>query len=181
MDSRLRVLASPSSTVYIPHVLGPPLSKRCSRHILFFWEGGSGGYFFVLYSALLHLPPLRFDCSEGCWDRTQDRCNWCMHWQSDALTTKLDLIRELDLIHILSVSSQSMILHAFLSTPPALFLPRPLPAGPVDLHPGWVRAGADRVPGCGADGAAAVANPRDAVTRRTPLPLRRNHLSAHFL
>ncbi len=34
--------------------------------------------FFVLYSAQLHLPPLRFHCADGCWDRTQDRCNWCI-------------------------------------------------------------------------------------------------------
>jgi hypothetical protein len=27
-------------------------------------------YLFVLYSALLHLPPLRFHCADGCWDRT---------------------------------------------------------------------------------------------------------------
>ncbi len=31
--------------------------------------------FFVLYSSLLHLPPLRFHCADGCWDSTQDRCN----------------------------------------------------------------------------------------------------------
>ncbi len=34
-----------------------------------------GGLFFVLYSTLLHLPPLKFRCADGCWDRTQDRCN----------------------------------------------------------------------------------------------------------
>jgi hypothetical protein len=36
-----------------------------------------GGFldFFVLYSTLLHLPPLRFHCADGCWDRTQDRCS----------------------------------------------------------------------------------------------------------
>jgi hypothetical protein len=33
---------------------------------------------FVLYSTLLHLAPLRFHCADGCWDRTQDRCNWCI-------------------------------------------------------------------------------------------------------
>jgi hypothetical protein len=27
-------------------------------------------YFFVLYLTLLHLPPLRFHCADGCWDRT---------------------------------------------------------------------------------------------------------------
>ncbi len=37
---------------------------------------------FVLYSALLHLPPLRFHCADGCWDRTQDRCNWCIGSQT---------------------------------------------------------------------------------------------------
>ncbi len=39
-----------------------------------------GGFFFFLsvqYSALLHLPPLRFHCADGCWDRNQDRCNGC--------------------------------------------------------------------------------------------------------
>jgi hypothetical protein len=35
-----------------------------------------------LYSALLHLPPLRFHCADGCWDRTQDRCNWCIGSQT---------------------------------------------------------------------------------------------------
>ncbi len=29
-------------------------------------------YFYVRYSTLLHLPPLRFHCVGGCWDRTQD-------------------------------------------------------------------------------------------------------------
>ncbi len=31
---------------------------------------------YVLYSTLLHLPPLRFHWVEGCWDRTQDRCDF---------------------------------------------------------------------------------------------------------
>ncbi len=26
-----------------------------------------GGFFFILYSALLHLPPLRFHCADGCY------------------------------------------------------------------------------------------------------------------
>jgi hypothetical protein len=37
-------------------------------------------------STLLHPPPLRLHWVGGCWDRTQD-------WQSDALTTRLDLIQ----------------------------------------------------------------------------------------
>jgi hypothetical protein len=31
---------------------------------------------YVLYSTLLHLPPLRFRCVGGCWDRTQDCCDF---------------------------------------------------------------------------------------------------------
>jgi hypothetical protein len=30
--------------------------------------------FYVLYLTLLHLPPPRFHCVIGCWDRTQDCC-----------------------------------------------------------------------------------------------------------
>jgi hypothetical protein len=30
--------------------------------------------FFVLYSTLLHLPPLKFHCVVGCWDRTVATC-----------------------------------------------------------------------------------------------------------
>ncbi len=45
----------------------------CFQNI--FW----GDFFLlVLYSTLLHLPPLRFHCADGCWDRTQDRYNWCI-------------------------------------------------------------------------------------------------------
>ncbi len=33
-------------------------------------------FFFIRYSTLLHLPPLRFHCVGGCWDRTQDCCNF---------------------------------------------------------------------------------------------------------
>jgi hypothetical protein len=47
---------------------------------LFFW--GIFSFSFVLYSALLHLAPLRFHCAYGCWDQTQDRCNWCIGSQT---------------------------------------------------------------------------------------------------
>jgi hypothetical protein len=52
--------------------------------IVFFSQYFWGGFFIVfsyLYSALLHLPPLRFHCADGCWDRTQDRCKWCIDSQ----------------------------------------------------------------------------------------------------
>jgi hypothetical protein len=48
-------------------------------------------FFLILYSARLHLPPLRFHCANRCWDRTQDRCNSCIGSQN-ALTTRLDLM-----------------------------------------------------------------------------------------
>ncbi len=35
-----------------------------------------GSFFYVLYSTLLHLPPLRFHCIGGCWGRTQDYCDF---------------------------------------------------------------------------------------------------------
>ncbi len=66
--------------------------------------------FFLLYPTLLHLPPLRFHCADGCWDRTRDCCNWCIGGQT--LATRLDFIRwlgqissttRLDLIRISSV------------------------------------------------------------------------------
>jgi hypothetical protein len=37
------------------------------------------GFFLSMYdtySTLLHLPPLRFRCIGGCWDRTQDSCEY---------------------------------------------------------------------------------------------------------
>ncbi len=33
-------------------------------------------FFNVLYSTLLHLPPLKFHCVGGYWDRTQDCCDF---------------------------------------------------------------------------------------------------------
>ncbi len=32
--------------------------------------------FYVLYSTLIHLPPLRFHCVGGCRNRTQDCCDY---------------------------------------------------------------------------------------------------------
>jgi hypothetical protein len=47
-----------------------------------FWGDFFLLFLFVQYSALLHLPPLRFHCADGCWDRTQDRCNLCIGSQT---------------------------------------------------------------------------------------------------
>ncbi len=42
------------------------------------------------YSTLLHLPPLRFHCAGGCWDWTQECCDFGIG--SQTLTTRLDLV-----------------------------------------------------------------------------------------
>ncbi len=58
--------------------------RYSTRQIFIFIFYFLGGFFlfFLLYSALLHLPPLRFHCADGCWDRTKDRCNWCIGSQT---------------------------------------------------------------------------------------------------
>jgi hypothetical protein len=50
--------------------------------------GFFGFFFFVLHSTLLHLPPLRFHCVEG----SNPGLLLPRHWQSDTLTSRLDLI-----------------------------------------------------------------------------------------
>ncbi len=56
----------------VVEMVGPPPYFSADLSIFFLY------FFFVLYSTLLHLPPLRFHCADECWDRTQDRCNWCI-------------------------------------------------------------------------------------------------------
>jgi hypothetical protein len=36
----------------------------------------------IFFSTLLHLPHLRFHCVEGCWDRTQDSCDYDIDYQT---------------------------------------------------------------------------------------------------
>jgi hypothetical protein len=56
---------------------------RCIPKIFcFFCFWGIFLFSFVQYSALLHLPPLKYHCADGCWDRTQDRCIWCISSQT---------------------------------------------------------------------------------------------------
>jgi hypothetical protein len=46
-----------------PVKLKPPLSMVFKGEYFF------GFFFFIVhYSALLHLPPFRFHCADGCWD-----------------------------------------------------------------------------------------------------------------
>ncbi len=46
------------------------------RYSLICYRGIIKFVFHVLYSTLLHLPPLRFHCVGGCWDRSQDCCDF---------------------------------------------------------------------------------------------------------
>jgi hypothetical protein len=42
--------------------------KTVKFNIFFFWGGGIFFFLLVHYSVLLHLPPLRFHCADGCWE-----------------------------------------------------------------------------------------------------------------
>ncbi len=50
---------------FVPGFPSVRIISRCYR-----WSGGFLDFLKVLYSTLLHLPPLRFHCVGGCWDRT---------------------------------------------------------------------------------------------------------------
>jgi hypothetical protein len=53
------------------------------QHCFIFKQGDFFNFFFyVLYSTLLHLPRLRFYYIGGCWDRTQDCCDFSIGSQS---------------------------------------------------------------------------------------------------
>ncbi len=39
-------------------------------------------YFYVRYSTLLRLPPLRLNCVGGCWDRNQGCCDFSINSQT---------------------------------------------------------------------------------------------------
>jgi hypothetical protein len=68
--------------MYCPQ--GKKVMHDSKQFITSFFLGGGDIFFFLIiqYSALLHLPPLRFHCADGCWDRTQDRCNLCIGSQT---------------------------------------------------------------------------------------------------
>jgi hypothetical protein len=51
-------------------------SKRNEKETIFLKGEFFGFYCKVRYSTLLHLPPLRFHCVGGCWDRTEDSCDF---------------------------------------------------------------------------------------------------------
>jgi len=64
------------------------ITRHNTSSVLQYIKGDFVGIFKYLIlnnSILLHLPPLRFHCLEGCWYWTQDSCEF-WHWQSDDLT-----------------------------------------------------------------------------------------------
>ncbi len=50
--------------------------EREGPGLQFFFSGGFFGFLYVLYSTLFHLPLLRFHCVGGCWDQSQDSCDF---------------------------------------------------------------------------------------------------------
>ncbi len=76
-------------------------SCKCEK-IYFFNRGNFLDFScYVLYLTLLQLPPLRFHCVGGCWDRTQDCRDFEIGSQTDALTSRPDLIHNRpDLIYV---------------------------------------------------------------------------------
>jgi hypothetical protein len=64
-----------SSTIAGPHTR-QLLSEQCILLCILLW------IFYVDYSTLLHLPPLRFHCVGGYWDRTHDCCDFTIDSQT---------------------------------------------------------------------------------------------------
>jgi hypothetical protein len=78
---------TPGTKVHVAALLQKDQRKGDYFFILFI--------FYVLYSTLLHLPPLRYHRADG----SNQGPLQLVHWRSDALTTRLDLIQtSLDLI-----------------------------------------------------------------------------------
>ncbi len=73
----------------------------------FIRKDGYFGFFYVRYSTLLHLPPLRFHCVGGCWDRTRTVATTALAVGRSNHSAKSHPPRR-DLIH----SSANFILHA---------------------------------------------------------------------
>ncbi len=64
---------------------GQRFSRPPSRHVSNQTQRGiflDFFFFCVRYSRQLHLPPLRFHCVGGCWDRTQGRCDYGIDCQT---------------------------------------------------------------------------------------------------
>ncbi len=90
---------------YIKHISPPYLT--CFAHFALQILNVTGGFFcffffYVLYSTLIHLPPLRFHCVGGSCMGSNPGLLRLRHWQPDALTTRLKISSTnsaIDLIH----------------------------------------------------------------------------------
>ncbi len=51
-------------------------SYCCLNSYSIILTGGFWDFSYVLHSTLLHLPPLRIHCVGGCWERSQDCCDF---------------------------------------------------------------------------------------------------------
>jgi hypothetical protein len=99
MQKSLRGTTLRASWMILPRTsTSPILSKRSRQRVnrsgslLLARSPASLNFsFYVRYSTPLLLPPIIFHCVGGCWDRTQDCCDFG-NCQPDALTTRLDLI-----------------------------------------------------------------------------------------
>jgi hypothetical protein len=70
---------------------------------------------YVLYSTLLHLPPLRFHCVGGCWNRTQDSCK--ARLDCHLLKCEDHLLADRVLKSVLLGGSQARVVNRFLKMP----------------------------------------------------------------
>ncbi len=64
--------------------------------------------FYVRYLTLLLLPPLRFHCVGGCWDRTQDSCDYGLVCQTLQPLGQISSTTRPDLIHNQARSNQQL-------------------------------------------------------------------------
>ncbi len=59
------------------HYSADEFGQGCGLTRKLFFKGGFFYFsFYVRYSTMFHLPPLRFHCVAGCWDQTQDFCDF---------------------------------------------------------------------------------------------------------
>jgi hypothetical protein len=98
----------------------PAYNQKCYNAIVISWPVHITLQYFqgriFWYSTLLHLPSLRFHCVEGCWDQTQDCCDFALTARcSNHLA--ISHLQWLYLIHLGNISSILAISH-----PPWLYL-----------------------------------------------------------
>jgi hypothetical protein len=105
----LKIVISLVKTVYLCFYVFTPLChiSNCHVHCVYVrttefinWIAVTNKLslltYFVFFSTASILVPTKIHCHGGCWDWTQDCCNVCTHWLSDALTIRLALLYRTD-------------------------------------------------------------------------------------